>query len=365
MAFIDSFTSLINSFFSKKDSMRIAVGIDIGSSSIKIVQLSLKNGKINLDTYGSIALGPYNNLPVGVGTSPAPEKMAEALKELIKECAVDVNRIGVALPTSSSLFRDISIPSGITDSEMKTVVITEARRVIPVPVSDVDIDWLPVPDEILPEDAKSLDKKHLLLVAVSHESQKRVESYFSAASIMPLMYELEVFSSMRSIYTHERAPIVLVDLGASHIKVSIIHEGSMRRAVSIDRGFNELDNALVASGLDFKTARTIKHSSDINAIGENETIMKNAYLSILKDVQAVISEYEKYSHSSCARIILLGGGAEMMGVTTLTQNTLGVTTENSQPFARATVPELVKDIIPKIEPEFTIATGLAMRLLMI
>ena len=363
MAFIDSFKNIFSSFFSKKDSSRIAVGIDVGTSSIKLVQISLKNNKINLDTYGSIALGPYNNLPVGANTVPPPEKIAEAIKELIKECSVNINRVGVAIPTSASLFRDISVPSGITDSEMKTVVATEARRVIPVSINDVDIDWLPIPSEILPEDVRSLDKKHLLLVAVSHESQKKIESYFSAANIMPVMYELEVFSSMRSIYSHERAPIVLVDLGAAHIKVSIIHEGSIRRAVSLDRGFNDLDNVLVSSGMDFTAARKIKHISDINGLNDNEILMRNSYLSILKDVQSVISEYEKYSHSSCSRIVLLGGGAEMVGIVSLTENTIGVSVEKSRPFERAIVPELVKDIVPKIEPEFTVATGLAMRLL--
>lgn len=363
MAFIDSIKNLISSFLSKKDSNRVAVGIDIGSTSIKLVQLSLKNNRIHLDTYGSISLGPYNNLPVGVSTTPTPEKMNEALNELIKECSADPKRIGVALPTSASLFRDISVPALINNTEINTVVATEARRVIPVPVADVDIDWLPIPMEILPDSVKSIEKKHLLLVAVSHESQKRISSYFTSPNIAPMLYELEVFSSMRVVYTHERAPIVLIDLGASHIKVSIIHEGSMRRAVSLDRGFNELDNTLVNSGLDFSMAHNIKHSSDISSVGENETLMRNSYLSILKDVQNVISEYEQYSHSSCSRIVLLGGGAQMKGIVKLTQDVLGVTTEKSHPFSTVIVPELVKDIVPGIESEFTITTGLAMRLL--
>lgn len=363
MAFIDSFGKLISSFISKKESSRVAVGIDIGATSVKLVQFSLKNNRIVLDTYGSIALGPYANLPVGAIAVPDAAKIGEAIKELVKECNADVTRTAVALPTSASLFRDIGIPSGITDSEMKTVALTEARKVIPVPVADVDIDWLSIPKEILPEEVQKEDKKHLLLVAVSHESKKRVESYMSASGILPVMYEIEVFSSMRSIYTHERAPIVLIDLGAAHIKVSIIHEGSMRRALSLDRGFNELDNALVLKGMDFAAAHKIKHTSSITALGENETAMRETYVSILKDIANCISEYERYSHASPVRAVLLGGGAEMADIVPFTESILGITTEKSHPFVRATVPELVKDIIPTIEPEFTVCAGIAMRLL--
>ncbi len=363
MSIIDSFGKIISSFISKKESSHVAVGIDIGATSIKLVQFSLKNNRIVLDTYGSIALGPYAGLPVGAVALPDPEKIGEAIKELVKECNADTTRTAVALPTSASLFRDIGIPSGITDDEMKTVAMTEARKVIPVPAADVDIDWLSIPKEILPEDVQKEDKKHLLLVAVSHESKKRVESYMSASGVIPVMYEIEVFSSMRSIYTHERAPIVLIDLGAAHVKISIIHEGSMRRAISLDRGFNELDNTLVSRGMDFAAAHKIKHSSSITALGENETAMREVYTSILKDIGNAISEYERYSHASPVRAVIFGGGAEMQGIVEFTQSILGIPTEKSHPFERATVPELVKDIIPSIEPEFTVCSGIAMRLL--
>ncbi len=363
MAFIDSLQDKLSSLFKKKESYLTSVGIDIGATSIKVVQLSLKNNKIILDTYGAIATGPYADMPVGSSATPTPEKIGEAIKELIKECKIDINNIAMSLPTSACLLKDITVPASITDSEMKTVVSTEARRVVPVPINDVDIDWLPLPAEILPPNAIDASKKNLLLVAVSHETQKRTASYAALADIVPRTYEIEIFSSMRSVYTHERAPIVLIDLGGSHIKVSIIHEGSMRRAISLDRGFNEIETALVSQGMDFITARKIKHGATLGGVTENENIINNTYKSILSDIQNVVSEYEKYSHASPVRAVLLGGGAEMNGIVEFTQNILGFSVEKSHPFERTVVPDLVKDIIPSIEPEFTIATGLAMRLL--
>ncbi len=362
-SFINSMTSLVKSFLQPKDSSLVVTGIDIGSSSIKLVEMSIKSGHVVLNNYGSIALGPYAKTPIGSTPVLTSEIVSQALIELFNETKASKNNIVASLPTGSSLLKDISIPAGINDEEAKTVVMTEAHRVIPVPIQDVDIDWLSIPNEILPEEEVDISKRSFLLIAVSHESQKRIESYMQGAEIAPTVYELEVFSSMRSVYTHERAPIALVDLGALHIKVSIIHEGVMRRAVSLDRGFNELENSLVVNGTDFVLARKIKHSSSITGLSNEEKSFRDVYLSLIKDVQTVTNEYEKYSHTSISRVVLLGGGAEMKDLVEYTESIIGIPTEKSKPFAQAIVPEIVKDVINEIEPEFTIATGLALRIL--
>lgn len=362
-SFIDTVKNTLNSFFAKKDSTPVVVGVDIGASSIKLVEMTVRNGKVVLNNYGSIAIGPYANSPVGSTPNAKPEEIAKALTELFTETTASKNKVGVTLPTSSSLFRDISIPDTITGDEVKTVITTEARKVIPVPGSEVDIDWLPIPNDIVPDNELTKNKNHYLLIALSHESQKHVESYMNLANIKPVMYELEVFSSMRSIYEHERAPIVLIDLGAAHIKVSIIHEGVIRRAVSLDRGFNYLDNSIMSENLSFESARKIKHESSIAGQDEYETKLRDAYVSLMKDVQSVINEYEKYSSTAVIRAVILGGGAEMRNIVSYTESVLGIPTEKSKPFTRAEVPDLVVGIIDNIEPEFTIAAGIALRLL--
>lgn len=362
-SFIDTLQNGIASFFKAKDNSLVVTGIDIGTSSIKLVEMTTRNGRIILNTYGSIAIGPYADQSVGSTPSASPEIITKALNELFKECNATKMNVAVSLPAASSFFRDIAIPANIVESEIKTVVLTEARHVIPVPIADVNIDWLSIPSEIIPKEVIDINKKHFLLIAVSNESQKRAESYMKGAEIVPSLYELEVFSSMRSIYTHERAPIALIDLGASHIKVSIIHEGVMRRVVTLDRGFNALEMALVVSGVSFEAAHKLKHSSSINGLSDEEKIFRNSYNLLLKDVQTIINEYEHYSHSSVARIVLFGGGAEMNDIVSFTESVIGVPTEKSSPFARTIVPDLVKDIIGTIEPEFTIAAGVALRLL--
>src|SRR3989338_1685484 len=113
-----------------------AVGIDIGSSSIKVVEIKKKRGKAVLETYGSIALGPYADLDVGRVTNLPVDKIAVALKEVLKQAGVASSNSAVAVPVQSSLIFTIELPAQVKPEEMFSVVTTEARKYIPVPITE-------------------------------------------------------------------------------------------------------------------------------------------------------------------------------------------------------------------------------------
>ena len=135
------FSNLFNSFSGPKKSASV-LGIDVGASSVKIVQLKKKNGKAVLETYGEIALGPYASAQVGQSTSPPAEKIGEALTDLMREANVTAHTGGIAVPLSSSLISVITLPTK-SKEDLKTMVPIEARKYIPVPVSEVALDWRP------------------------------------------------------------------------------------------------------------------------------------------------------------------------------------------------------------------------------
>ena len=86
------------------------LGIDIGSSSAKIVQLRTAHGAAILETYGEIALGPYGDQPIGKAVKLTPEKMVQALLDLMKEANVTARIGGLSVPFSSSLVSVIDLP---------------------------------------------------------------------------------------------------------------------------------------------------------------------------------------------------------------------------------------------------------------
>ena len=125
-------TNLSNAFKSNKLS-NDALGIDIGSSSIKIVQLKKKSGKAVLETYGVLSLGPYGNTEVGTVTNLKTEDIARALIDVMKESNVTTKSAVIAIPSLSSLIFTLSLPSEIDESQLSKIIPIEARKYIPVP----------------------------------------------------------------------------------------------------------------------------------------------------------------------------------------------------------------------------------------
>jgi len=86
------------------------LGIDISSSSVKVVELTKKQGRASLVTYGELALGPYAGVEIGRATNLPVEKTVEAVKDILRESKVSTKNCGVAIPMSSSLIRLIEMP---------------------------------------------------------------------------------------------------------------------------------------------------------------------------------------------------------------------------------------------------------------
>src|SRR3989338_6374659 len=114
--------SFLSSFFRKDKSV---LGIDIGSSAIKIVQIKKKRGRAVLETYGELALGPYAGIEIGRSTSLTPEKIGEALGDILREAKANTLSAGMALPLSSSLISFVTLPP-IKEKQMADVVAIEA-----------------------------------------------------------------------------------------------------------------------------------------------------------------------------------------------------------------------------------------------
>ena len=122
-----------------------AVGVDIGSSAIKVVEIKRKGGKAVLETYGAIALGPYADLEAGHVTNLPVEKVVLALQEVLKQSDVTSKSLALSIPIQSSLIFTLELPAQIGDAEIAAIIPTEARKYIPVPITEVSIDYFILP----------------------------------------------------------------------------------------------------------------------------------------------------------------------------------------------------------------------------
>jgi len=129
--------------FSQK-SKNSVLGVDVGSASVKVVQLRKEKGRAILETYGEIALGPYAGTEIGRATKLQPEKIAEAIKDLIKEASVSTVDSAVSIPMRSSMVSVIKLPQ-MQEKQIGQMVPIEARKYIPVTISELTLYWFVIP----------------------------------------------------------------------------------------------------------------------------------------------------------------------------------------------------------------------------
>jgi len=231
-------------FFSKKDSR--SVGIDIGSSSIKIVELEKRGNSVELVTYGLLETSPYGGKEIGRVANLSTEKTVEALADVLREAKVVTKKAGVAIPFRSSFMRMVEFPQ-VTEEELNRMVPLEARKYIPVPMEEVALDWSLVPQVARmarSAGSESEVKVNVLLVAIHNEVLSRFESIAKGASLERPFYEVESYSAMRSIIPQSNEAVIMCDFGAGATKIYVAYQGFVVYSHIINTGSQDITLSL-------------------------------------------------------------------------------------------------------------------------
>jgi len=361
-----------------------ALGIDIGSSAIKIVQLKKKNGQAVLETYGELALGPYTGLSVGQAVVLAPDKLAQALIDLMKEKEVNITtkKCGISIPFTSSLMSVIEMPD-VSTKQLAVMVPLEARKYIPVPVSEVMLDWSVIPKSEMQEEDSSeyattaerattdqgtgtrtaLPKVNVLIVAIHNETIVRYQDIVVKSALEAGFFEIEIFSTMRAVLDETLRPVMIMDMGAASTKLYVIERGVIRSSHTINRGSQDITLTISKSlGLSMERAEVIKRQMGVT--GENKNLTDVVILTldyIFAEVNNVLLSFEKKYNKTISKVILVGGGAILKGLADLAKNNFKTDVVLADPFSKVNAPAFLENILKETGPEFAVAIGLALR----
>ncbi len=363
MNFKEIFSNIFSSF--QSSSSDSVVGIDIGSSYIKLVQLKKEGGRIALGTYGEIALGPYEEGRVeGQLTHLEEEKLAEAIQSLIKQANVDAKEISFSIASSSSLIFILTLPR-ISEQEIAGAVENEVRRYIPIPLSEISLDWWIIPEEETFSSENKRNEIHVLVAAVRNEAIEKYENIVKALKFEKHSYEIETFSAIRSSLKHELNPVMLVDFGASGTRVSVTEHGVLRKFSIINRGSAYLTSSLSKSlQIDFKDAEEKKR--DIGILNEHKEseiykILETGLRYIFSEMKKVLLEFERDYNRPVSKIVLIGGGSLLPGLKERIEFLHNIETVYADPFSHTIYPDFLEEVLKKAGPEFSVALGLALQ----
>ena len=350
-----------------------AVGIDIGSSSIKVVEVKKKDGRAMLETYGMIGLGPYADTDVGRVTNLPVEKITEALKETLKQSGVTTTSSAISISVQSSLIFTIEIPPNVKDSEMSQIISTEARKYIPVPITEVNLDWFTLPQkETTFEEANNPDfksqqreKKEVLVVAIQKDAIAKYRSVVEGCKLDTDFFEIEIFSSIRSNFEHELSLVLLMDFGASRTKLSIVEFGTVKSFHIITRGGADITDSISKSmGIPFGDAEKMKKEFGLYGNPNEKSladIIKIHTDYIFSETNNVLLDYEKKYNRAISKIIFTGGGSLLKGLKEVAENNFKSGVEIGHPFRKVGAPVFLDKVLESTGPEFAVAIGLALR----
>lgn len=356
------------------------IGVDIGSSSVKIVQLRLAHGAALLETYGEIALGPYGKQPIGKAVKLSPETISLAVTDLIREANVTARESGISIPFSSSLITVLNLPK-VDNEQLKQIVPIEARKYIPVPVSEVSLDWFVIPhdespqtqfDDLSAKDAARPRGQEVLLVAIHNAITKSYQALAAACNITAQFYEIEIFSGIRSSVGSGLAPILFVDIGASTTKIYIVERGIVRFTHLVTVGGQHMTETLSrALQWEFEQAERVKRERgllDASAYAADENArIKEALLyttsRIFSEINRVLLNYGQQYNKNIAHVVLSGGGASLPGLVEAAKAALSAEMQIADPFGKTEAPAFMASVLKQIGPGFAVSVGLALRAL--
>ena len=351
-----------------------ALGIDAGSSAIKIVQLRREKGRAILETYGELSVGPYGKSEIGSAVKLPLAKMSEALADVLRESKASSKECGVAIPIASSLVTTIELPL-VDDKQFAQMVPIEARKYIPVPISEVALDWWVIPKEVgsvshpfgeeKTSEVQSGRLVDVLLAVIHNDAIRNYQDLVKSVGLVSSFYEVEIFSTIRSALSQETAPVMIFDMGAATTKLYIVDRGIVKSSHMVNRGSQDITLSISRGlNLSVKEAELVKRSTGLDISNGRRDVydLSSTTLSfILSEANQVVFNYEKRTGQNVSRVLLAGGGSLLKGFLAFAQNFFETEVALADPFAKAEAPAFLRPVLERAGPEFAVAIGLALR----
>lgn len=361
--------ALLDFLFAKKKEKSV-LGVDIGSSSLKVVQLRKEHGQAVLETYGELALGPYGGGEVGQATNLSAEQITQTLKDLLREAKVTTTNCGVSIPYARSLLILVNLPYRKDPKEQKTVIELEARKYIPVPVTEVQLDWFILPKSepeklggaaVPPSPPGRPETVDVLLVAVHNDELQLLQGIVANVGLTSSFYEIEIFSTIRAVVDEPVRPVMVLDIGAASTKIYIIEHGVVALSHAISTGSQDITRAIsVAGNLPIQQAETIKKQKGLTGDGITAS-SEMVFSRIFSEARRVLIQFETTHKKPVVAIVLTGGGGVTKQLGEYAKKIFSIDVRVADPFVKTQAPAFMRPILEEIGPEFAVAVGLALR----
>lgn len=332
------------------------LGIDIGSKSIKVIELVKSGNSWILKSSGAVGY-------VGVSPDKATvdsdyTAISEVLKKIVTQIGITTKDVNLALPEAVAFTRVIKFPL-LSDEEVASAVKWEAEQYIPIPVSEAVVQYT------ILERNQTTSSVSVLLVAAPKAVVEKYVKVIRLAGLVPISAETELTAMSRSL-SPDKGTSLLLDLGASSTDMSIVKDMSTVFTRSIPVAGEAFTRAVSQSlGIEALQAEEYKktYGLDPNQLeGKVKKALEPIFRVIIDEIKKAIHFYETDEKGSPPTSIVITGGASVMpGIVPFLAENLNIETIIGNPFTKISLdPETAKKLVPYTSIYGT-AVGLAMR----
>ncbi len=349
------------------------LGIDIGTASIKAVELSQESGRFKLLNYGFFQLENQEDaLEIKQQTTKLPDQdIVWGMKELIKQSKVKSRNVVASIPSFSTFSTVISLPY-LSERDLAKTIPFEAKKYIPIPIDEVVIDWSII--NLADIEATNIQQEpskfgvapivEVFLAAVPRRETERYKNIMNAAGLNLVALELENIALIRSLIGNDLSPVAIVNIGGRSTSILVVDRGFERISHNYEIGGFEITKSIARSmGVNLSRAEEFKRTIGLKP--ESTRVVGEAMTSLLDmmvfETKKTISTYENSKNVKIPKVILVGGVANMPNFSDYFKSKIGLDVAIGNPFARVVYPKELAKMIPELGPAFAIAAGLAMR----
>jgi type IV pilus assembly protein PilM len=340
------------------------LGIDIGVSSIKVVEVSKWGGGRTLENYGIIEakslfkgeLGTFNKTTLSV----SPIYCSRAVKAIIEEAKIKEKAVIFSIPDFSTFFVTFELPP-MTESEIKEAVYYTAPQYLPLPLSETTLDWKLIEGRLSLPREKGTSLK-VLVTAIPKEVVSQYQMIAQLTGLELYALESEVFGIAKTLSKEKERTVCFIDLGAHTSTVNILEKGLLKQSHSLDFGGNELTHAISKSlNIPYHQAEELKQKYGLMPSPENIAQILYPFIDpFLAKVKNIIFSFVESDHKTIDKIFLVGGGALLLGFKSYISEILKIETEIHNPFRNLLYPPDLEGILEELGPIFAPALGMAL-----
>jgi len=337
-----------------------ALGVDIGTSTIKVVELSRWGPRKSLKNYGEMRSEVLYDKPFRTAEKSSlllsSHDIARALRAILQEARIEKTKRAVfSIPDFSSFFTRFELPP-MTKEELPSAIQFEARKHVPLPFSEVTFDW-----QVLNEKRFAVGKKEpykILMVAVPNELINQYQEIATLAKLELAALEAEVFGLVRSSLRDSQDSAVLMDIGAQTTTINVVLGGALQTSHSVDIGGGSFTERISQSlSIDRAAAEARKLQEGLNS-PEIQSVLAPLLDIIIAELSKVLGQFPGQEK---VRIVLGGGSSLLLGLVEYMSYNTGREVEMMNPFRSLFYPPVLEDTIKKMGPSYGVAVGMAER----